>query len=142
MDVNKIFNLFNEGEQLNTNEYLNGLDDNSPYYKIIIFKKLIMNGGVFRKGVLKFFSKMDTELDLEDIDNAGEFMMYCRAWFWAKQFDLEDTTWIQMIEKLSDQELLTAVKLTIHYFEEIQEFEKCAFLKKIQDLVQNSLAVE
>jgi hypothetical protein len=46
------------------------------------------------------------------------------------------------LKKASNENLLTSVKLAINYFEEQEEYEKCAFLKKVQDFVQNYLAVE
>jgi len=90
--------------------------------------------------VVKFFSKSEEEFDLKDIDLAGEFIMYNRAWFWISQTDISSEDWIEDIGKISDEEFYVAIKLTIHYFEEQEEYEKCAFLKKLQDIVKEYLA--
>jgi hypothetical protein len=39
----------------------------------------------------------------------------------------------------SNEEFLCAVKLSINYFEGVEEYEKCAHLKKIQDFVEKNL---
>jgi hypothetical protein len=78
---------------------------------------------------------------MEGVDLAGEFMMYHRSWYWISQTDLTDEEWLNDLRRSSEDEFLTALKLSIHYFEENEEFEKCAFLKKIQDFVEKNLAM-
>ena len=86
-----------------------------------------------------FFENADGTLDMKDVDLMGEFMMYHRAWYWISQFDWEDEGWVNDLKRSSDENLLTAIKLSISFFEEEEEFEKCAFLKRIQDFVKNHL---
>jgi hypothetical protein len=142
MDANKIFDLFSDKDDKNKDKVESELANfkNSPYYKLGIFKKLIMNGTVFKSNVIKFFSKSDEEFDLKDIDLAGEFIMYNRAWFWISQADISSKDWLEDIGNISDDDFHVAIKLTIHYFEEHEEYEKCAFLKKLQDIVEKYLA--
>ena len=40
------------------------------------------------------------------------------------------------VEKYQDEYLDTALKLGIHFFEEQEEYEKCAHLKHILDKIQ------
>jgi hypothetical protein len=47
--------------------------------------------------------------------------------------------WVTELKIISDENFLMAIKLSIHYFEEYEEFEKCAFLKKIQNVVEENL---
>ena len=138
MDINKLFGYFSNDPI--EDEVVKNLENhkNSPYFKIGMFKKLIINGSVFKSKVVSFFSKSEDNLDINDIDLAGEFMMYNRGWFWISNFKHEEE-WLDDLKKLSDDELLVALKLSIHYFEEHEEYEKCAFLKKIQDTVQENL---
>jgi len=112
---------------------------NTPYFKMGMFFKLIMNGTAFKKQVLNFFSKSDPSLDLEGIDDAGEFMMFNRAYFWIEGFKFKSKFWKEDLKKHSDKEFLTAIKLSIHYFEGTEEYEKCAHLKKIEVLVEKNL---
>ena len=140
VDLNKIFGLFNDkpGEEL-IYENLETFKKTSKF-KLGMFEKLITNGRNFKVKILNFFSLADEEFDTQDIDDAGEFMMYNRAWFWISQFNWdENEDWVSELKIISDDNFLIAIKLSIYYFEKYEEYEKCAFLKKIQDVVEENL---
>lgn len=145
MSINKIFAMFgfpedhlNDGKKEVIDD-LNAYKD-SPHFKLGMFKKLIMNGTVFKKQVLKFFSKSDPEFDLNGIDSAGEYMMYTRSYFWIQSCKIRNKEWKLALSNYASDEFLVAVKLSISYFESTEEYEKCAFLKKIQDFIEKCLA--
>jgi hypothetical protein len=104
-----------------------------------MFNKLICNGLFFKRQIVTFFSKASEDINMDDISIAGEFMMYTRAWFWISQFDWEDEEWIVSLKSTSSPELLSSLLLSIKHFEELEEYEKCSFLKKISDFVQENL---
>jgi hypothetical protein len=112
----------------------------TPHFKLGMFHKLIMNGSLFSKQVLKFFAKADPGLDIKGVDQAGEYMMYTRAWFWIEQVKLRKKEWKEALKQYSSEEFLISVKLSINYFESTEEYEKCAHLKKIQDFVEKNLS--
>jgi len=140
MDLNRFFSFFNNRSNDETEENLSGFKK-TPYFKIGVFTKLIINGLSFKKQVVMFFENSDGNLDMKDVDLMGEFMMYHRAWYWISQLDWTDEEWLNDLRRSSDDELLTALKLSIDFFEDEEEFERCAFLKKIQDFVENYLAI-
>ena len=111
----------------------------TPHFKLGMFHKLIMNGSLFSKQVVKFFAKSDPELDVKGIDMAGEYMMYTRAWFWIEQVKLRKKEWKEALKQYASEEFIISIKLSINYFESTEEYEKCAHLKKIQDFVEKSL---
>jgi hypothetical protein len=112
----------------------------TPHFKLGMFHKLIMNGSLFSKQVLKFFAKADPGLDIKGVDQAGEYMMYTRAWFWIEQVKLRKKEWKEALKQYSSEEFIISVKLSINYFESTEEYEKCAHLKKIQDFVEKNLS--
>lgn len=112
----------------------------TPHFKLGMFHKLIMNGNLFSKQVVKFFAKADPGLDIKGIDQAGEYMMYIRAWFWIEQVKLRKKEWKEALKQYSNEEFIVSIKLSINYFESTEEYEKCAHLKKIQDFVEKNLA--
>jgi len=112
----------------------------TPHFKLGMFHKLIMNGTVFKKQILKFFFKSDPGLDNDGIDDAGEYMMYTRAYYWVQDCKVKSKFWNSALKEYADEEFLCSVKLSIHYFESIEDYEKCAHLKKIQDFVEKNLA--
>ena len=145
MGINGIFALFGfSGEDEESKENIKIKKEfndykKTPHFKMGMFFKLIMNGNIFKKQIISFFSKSDPFLDSEGIDDAGEFMMFSRAYFWIEEFKFKSKIWKEDLKKHSDQEFLTAVKLSINYFEGTEEYEKCAHLKKIQTLIEKNI---
>jgi hypothetical protein len=111
----------------------------TPHFKLGMFHKLIMNGSLFSKQVIKFFAKADPGLDIKGIDQAGEYMMFTRAWFWIEQVQIRKKEWKEALKQYASEEFVISIKLSINYFESTEEYEKCAHLKKIQDFVEKSL---
>jgi hypothetical protein len=111
----------------------------TPHFKLGMFHKLIMNGSLFSKQVVKFFAKADPGLDIKGIDQAGEYMMFIRAWFWIEQVKLRKKEWKEALKQYASEEFIISIKLSINYFESTEEYEKCAHLKKIQDFVEKNL---
>jgi hypothetical protein len=146
VDKDKIFDLFSPSDDENkkfvdTSEMSYLVEDykNHPLFWVGMFKKLIYNHKTFSKKVIQFFEKMNEELDLFDVENAGEFIAYNRAWYWIEKVDLSLEYHQEALHFHSDEILLSSVKFAISYFEESEEYEKCAHLKKIQNLVESFL---
>jgi hypothetical protein len=139
IDPNKIFGLFGGKEELNSKEPINqanplAIDFNDPFVKLKMFKKLIMNYTFYNKSLIEMFKKSDPKLDIKELERAGEAMLYERAYGYVSDFKLRDKKVKEVLALNVDEELETAFKLSIKYFEEIEEYEKCAFLKKLLDL--------
>jgi len=146
MGLNSIFALFGfpEDDNKNSKEIKNMKAELSAYketpdFKLGMFYKLIMNGTTFKKQILNFFSKADPILDIMKIDEAGEFMMFTRAYFWIGGFKFRSKIWKESLKHYSHEKFLVAIKLSMNYFESTEEYEKCAHLKKIQDLVKKNI---
>lgn len=144
VDVNKIFGLFNGEEKNSSPEKAQSVDaaldfKEHPLFWVGMFKKLLHNHKVFNRKVISFFSKMDEELDLYDVEQAGEFVVYNRAWFWISKIDTQVSSHQDaLLHYNNDEYLLTYVKFAISYFEEFEEYEKCAHLVKIQNFLKES----
>lgn len=141
VDINKIFGLFNSEEPDSLQDKAKAADEllnykEHPLFWIGMFKKLIHNHKQFHRKIVGFFKQMDEELDLYDVEEAGEFIVYNRAWFWISKVDLLDSRVSDSLKFYADEYLETYLKFTIHYFEELEEYEKCAHIKKILDEVQ------
>ena len=145
MSLNGIFALFGFPEDENGNKELKGEEikdfKKSATFKIGMFKKLIRNGTLFKKQVVKFLSSSDIGFDVHGIDDAGDYMMFTRAYLWVKDFKFRSKEWKEALFNYSDDEFISLIKLSIKYFEENEEYERCAHLKKIQDLVDKNLEV-
>lgn len=133
MDWEKVFSLFGVEEEDTTE----GLEDfrNTPFFKIRMFMKLIQNGMNFKKQVLSFFKKSNKELNEADIDKAGDYMMFVRAFYWVEQLELNKLTELDL-KYINISDLMMCIDYSISYFEGNEEYEKCAVLKKFQDHMQ------
>ena len=138
MDISKIFGYFSNDPI--EDEILGNLENykDSPHFKIGMFKKLIINGVLFKGKITEYFGNVNDEIDIVDVNAAGQFMIHNRGWFWISQFEYNEE-WIEALKKHSDDDLLGALNLSIYYFEEYEEYEKCAFLKKLQNNIEKYL---
>jgi hypothetical protein len=135
--LENIFELFSSNEDLDGENNEVHIDfTQTPTYWIGMYKKLVLNHINFNKKVIKFFKESNEELDIEDVENAGEFVVYNRAWHYIQNVDINVKEHVIAIEKYQDEYLDTALKLGIHFFEESEEYERCALLKTILDKIE------
>jgi hypothetical protein len=141
MSLNKIFSLFGFPDNKENKKIELELEiyKETPHFKLGMFQKLILNGNAFSKQIIKFFSKADPELDVKGIDEAGEYMMYTRAYFWVEDCNVRKKEWKIALKNNVNEDFINSIKLCIRYFESTEEYEKCAHLKKIQDFLQKNL---
>jgi hypothetical protein len=134
INLDNIFSLFSANEELDgVNSEVQIDFSQTPIYWIGMYKKLVLNHINFNKKVLKFFKESNRELDVEDMKDAGEFVVYHRAWHYIQNVNIDNEEHVIAIEKYTDEYLDTALKLGISFFEQHEEYEKCALLKKILD---------
>jgi len=131
INLDSLFNLFPHRDVSNTEEmaYIDFAD--KPVYKLGMYKKLILNHINFRKKVIQFFKQTNAELSIEEMQEAGEFVTYNRAWSYIKQIDINDDNHVEAISIYRDDALETTLELGIKYFQNLEEYERCAHLFKI-----------
>lgn len=140
INLDNIFSLFSSNEELDgVNSEVQIDFSQTPIYWIGMYKKLVLNHVNFNKKVLKFFKESNQELDVEDMKDAGEFVIYHRAWHYIQNVDIDVEEHVIAIKKYTDEYLDTALKLGISFFEQHEEYEKCALLKRILDKSQEFL---
>jgi len=92
MNIDKIFNLFNNEEPESLKEKAQQVDilldyKNHPLFWVGMFKKLIQNHQTFNDQLLNFFDKLDEGLSAVDIDKAGEFLVFNRSYEYIQKVD-------------------------------------------------------
>jgi hypothetical protein len=135
MDLNKIFNLFGGDLEESKDKELENFKSSS-IFKVKMFIKLIKNGEGFKKNFVNFLSSSSSSLEINEIEGAGDYVMFTRAYFWISQVDVERDGG-EFIEFIDIKELKALVFLSLKYFEEIEEYEKCSFLKKFLEKLRN-----
>lgn len=141
MDLDKIFGLFsasgsNEEQPSQSYEEMISYYKKHPLYWVGMFKKLIYNHHLFNDQLLKFFEQIDEKLSKVDMDKAGEYIVFTKAWEYIRKVDPNDKTHQEALYHFADIHLETALELSINYFQETEEYEKCAHLKKNLDFVK------
>lgn len=143
MDINNIFNLFTEPTgNIYVSEEAQRMADmfqEHPLVKIGMFKKLIINYYTSGDKLLEFFNLNDTELNIEDVRKAGRFIVYSRAWEYIKEINLNNEFHKETFISVGNKELKVALNLSIKYFEEFEEYEKCSHLLSLLNLLPENL---
>ena len=127
IDKNKLFSLFGNTDE-NKGEILVQANSElleTPFIKIGMFTKLIVNHWVFHAKLKQFLSKEQPDYNVEETKAASEFTVFNRAWHYIKQIDLN-----------KKDPFIPALNAAINYFEDpdVEQYERCAFLLKILSL--------
>ena len=133
VNMDNIFDLFGSNDNLDGTENGTTLIDfkNTPTYWIGMYKKFIFNHINFNLKMIKLFKKSNSDLDVSDMKDAGEFVTYNRAWSYIKKIDISKKEHLKSVKIYADEYLDVTLKLSINFFIETEEYEKCAHLQKI-----------
>jgi hypothetical protein len=150
MDINKIFGLFDSSSRNDLGINALNQDDlkarikffdefrNHPVVWIGMFHKLIMDNAV-SKTLLTTFKTTFPDLDVNDIRNAGEYIIYTKAYEFIRNLNIKRDLDLQVLINHSNINVLTSVRMAISYFEETEAYEKCAFLLPIKKIIEENV---
>ena len=134
IDMTNIFGLFVPGEELDGTQTATNLDElkTKPIFHVGMYKKLILNHINFNTKVLDFFKQSNEEFDINDIKEAGEYVVYNRAWNYISNVDIKNDGYINAIKHYSDDEFRSTLDMGIEFFQRDELYERCALLLKIK----------
>lgn len=145
MDINKIFGTFESSSKEGGNEnyfippkITTFINEDSPSYKLGMFKKLVLNYLNYTQSLIEIFDKSDPSLDIKEIKKTGEVILYDRAYNYIKDIDLHKKEHINVLFRETKVDLELALNKSIDHFESLEEYEKCAILKKYLDFLNFS----
>ena len=131
IDPEKLFGVF-EIPTLEDNAVMDF--QKTQAFKLGMFKKIIWNQKNIESKMGHFFKMMPELAEKVDMDtSASEFVTHVRAWAYIKDFDLTTNQGKDALRIFSDEYTLSACDLAILFWEEKEEYEKCAHIKKIKD---------
>lgn len=128
----KIFNLFDDSKVVDVHEDF--MD--SPYAKIGMFNKIIINNTVFLQKLKYFFNKNKKEYNEDNVNSYASFVTFNRAFFYINQIDVNNNMHIDALTCYDSEQLIYNLDQSILYFEENEEYEKCAHLFKIKSYLE------
>ena len=138
MNIDKIFNMFEpEVKPAPENIVLVDFKDH-PYYWVGMFKKIILNYDLFSKKFISLFRENGSEVNMADIEKAGEHFVYERAWEYISKLNIIIPIHLNTLIQYKDPVLIKNLNQTLLHFQDSEEYEKCAFiLKLIEELKKN-----
>tara|TARA_R110000744_G_C19317096_1_gene557272 strand:+ start:817 stop:1239 length:423 start_codon:yes stop_codon:yes gene_type:complete len=136
VNKDKIFELFdsNDATMEKGKDLINF--NTTPYYKLGMFTKLIVNHFVFHHKLLKFLQKEQPSYNSESTKEASSYVVFNRAWSYIKQINIQDKNHILAILEFDPKILDKTLKSAIQYFEECEEYKKCAHIFSIQQILK------
>lgn len=126
----KIFKLFEPGTP--SEEVVE--DDYEIKYITGVFIKLMDNYNLSHKYVLDLFGRASKELNLDEINEVGNFLIYNKAWDYLSRIDLKNKSQINYIQNFQDPKFLNYIDRVIDYFISTEEYENCKFLHDLKQL--------
>ena len=106
-------------------------------FKLGMFKKIIWNQKNMEDKMNKFLDMMPELAEKIDFDgDAGEFVTHTRAWTYLKDYDPASEQGKDAARIFADDYTITACDLAISFWEEREDYEKCAHIKKVQNFLE------
>lgn len=139
MNIDQIFNMFEkDNKDVDENNMLIDFSDH-PLYWISGFNKIVNNYVLFTEYINREFNKIPPELRSDELGLINNIILYNRAWEYIKRFNIDNKFHLDCLKLKASNSLLKSLESSVLIFEGMEEYEKCAFLKKIQDKVKEYL---
>jgi hypothetical protein len=118
MEPDKIFSIFDKDftpdmSSINFEEH--------PLYLIKMFLKIHQN----KKNLSKSINQ----------EELTEYVINIRAFHYLEKIDLDKNVSKDILQSQSSNELKLILNYSIKFFEKLEDYEKCAFLKKVIDII-------
>lgn len=127
IDIEKIFDIFEASDTNTAEEKL----VSQWFNTIAFFTKMVNQAHIYPKGLgilQQVFSNVD---DAGELEFLGTLMIINRAYQRIQDMPLQDQSLKELVINTNMKEAYyKAIKTSIKYFEEVEEYEKCAVLVK------------
>jgi len=109
-----------------------------PAYGLLMFKKILEN----TENIQLIFNNIvgEKSINSSEIIQFQNNYIYLNAWDYLSKVDVDDENTLEAIKLFVDSSLLKYLIDICKFFEEKEEYEKCAFIKKIETSLKNNVA--
>lgn len=143
INLENIFSLFSSSKELDEDQNVNFIDlTNTPIYWVGMFKKLLINYGISGHKIVKSLKLSNPHIDPREVMEAGDYIIFDRAYNHIKNIDITNPEHIQVLEKFTDDDFIFTISWSLSHFEKYEEYEKCHHLKLILNFLQEKLGVK
>jgi len=139
MDPTLVFGLFQDPDDKSQEKVKEIIDfSEHPYVLMGMFTRIIFRGDIVNDQILKFFSEINKDVDTENLQVLNKNMIFARAYSYLSKLDLENSFHIETLLDKAGDPFLQACDLSIEHFTELEQYEKCSFIKKFKDFIEFS----
>lgn len=140
MNKDRIFDLFDDSQEVQQKvveqKKLLPNNKNNAYFKLGMFTKLIVNHFVFHHKLEKFLKQEEPSYNVESTKEASQFVVFNRAFHYLNQVDPDIKENLFAILDFNPKLLSKTLESALLYFEEFEEYEKCAHIFKFQKILK------
>ena len=140
MDPNSIFSLFDsepENREVEPEKEIKDLP-NHPYVLLGLFTRMVLRGEEAIHNSVDFLKALNPDIDLESIREINRYMLYLSGFNYLSKLSLEDPFHQDILLEKAGADFLTACQKSIQFFQEREDYEKCALIKKYSDFINFS----
>ena len=83
--------------------------------------------------IMKFFAEINREIITEGLQVLNKGVIFHKAYSYISKLDLENSFHVETLLDKADDTFLQACDLSIEHFTEVEEYEKCLFIKKFKE---------
>jgi hypothetical protein len=91
----------------------------------------MLNYDAFSKKFISLFREDGSQVDMADIEKAGEHFVYERAWEYISKLDINIPLHLITLLQYKDPILVKNLNRTLLHFQDNEEYEKCGFIFKL-----------
>jgi len=140
MNIKNIFDAFNSENFQNDDETSLLIDfSEHPLFWISGFNKIIDNHLFFTQYTVKTFKNISPDVNIDELEKAGEVLMFRKAWDYIKSIDLNKNFHVECLKNKASRDFVYNLQISIQFFELHEEYEKCALLKNIETTIKGFL---
>ncbi|MDB4378338.1 hypothetical protein N9Z41_01075 [bacterium] len=103
-----------------------------------MFTKLIVNHFIFHAKLEKFLKKEEPSYNVQSTKEASEFVIFNRAFNYLNQINPLDKEVTLAVLDFDNKILTKTLESALIYFENLEEYEKCAHIFKFQKILKES----
>ena len=104
---------------------------NHPYYWVGMFRKIMLNYDAFSKKFISMFREDGSQVNMNDVERAGEHFVYERAWEYISKLDINIPLHLTTLLQYKDPVLIKNLDRTLLHFQDSEEYEKCGFILEL-----------
>jgi hypothetical protein len=96
-----------------------------------MFNKILQNQEVFCQNLKHTYKKNNIDINEKDLYLYSKSIIFSRAFFYIEEININDLSHIDALLCYDSVILKENLKQTLEFFEQKEQYEKCAYLFKI-----------